>query len=81
VTDAVLAAGRYADNATALLMSWDDKDRMIDTLSAEADLDNALTSSIVLGQDADEPANVMPDADIELTVREIREAIDRAGKR
>lgn len=81
VADAVRAAGRYADNATALLMSWDDPDRMIDTLSVDAALDGAVTSTIVFGQDAGGPAEPMSDADIERAVREIREAIDRAGKR
>jgi serine/threonine protein phosphatase PrpC len=81
VADAVRAAGRYADNATALLMSWDDPDRMIDTLSVDAALDAAVTSTIVFGQDAGGPAELMSDADIDRAVREIREAIDRAGKR
>jgi serine/threonine protein phosphatase PrpC len=81
VTDAVRLAGRYADNATALLMSWDDPDRMIDTLSAEATLAGAVTSTIVFGHGEDESAQAMSDEDIERTVHEIRDAIDRAGRR
>jgi serine/threonine protein phosphatase PrpC len=78
VRRAVLNSGRAADNATAMLMDWEGE-TIADTLSSLDLPEGAFTSTIaqVLPHDPDAPSELSED-DIERTIREIRNAIDKS---
>ncbi|MEK9775469.1 MAG: PP2C family serine/threonine-protein phosphatase [Quisquiliibacterium sp.] len=81
VTDAVQLSGRLADNATALLMSWEDADKGVDTSSGDGSVDGGVTTTIVYQRLDGDQGHEMSDEDLEKTVQEIRQAIDRGVKR
>ena len=81
VRRAVAAAGRLADNTTALAMNWEGEGRTVDTLAGPPLPDGAVTTTIALGQlDAEAGADLSED-EIERTIREIRSAIEKTGSR
>jgi len=79
VQRAVSAEGPTADNATALAVHWEGDDN---ELSSQEVPDGAITTTIIVGLDQEEQA-VAPEAisedEIEKTIREIREAIEKTG--
>lgn len=81
VRQAVEAAGRFADNATAIALNWDTEARMVDTLAGSPLPDGAVTTTIDLGQADAESQPELSEDDIERTIREIRSAIERSVSR
>ena len=81
VRDAVAAAGRGADNATALAMTWEGEDLTVDTTSATAMPDGAVTTTIAFGQLEAETVPELSEEEIERTIREIRTAIEKTATR
>jgi len=80
VRAAVDEAGAFADNATALAMTWGDAPSAGALLSSDEVPEGAITTTIAVGQlDAASPADVLSEDEIERTIREIREAISRTG--
>ena len=79
VRQAVDAAGRHADNVTAVGMNWEGDARAVDTLAPGLMPDGAVTTTIALGQLEGEEAPDLTEDEIERTIREIRAAIDRSG--
>lgn len=80
VRDAVIAAGSTADNATALAMTWEGEQSLLDDWQALLGAEHLLATTIV----QPEEGGMLPDLtedDIERTIREIREAIERNGGR
>jgi PPM family protein phosphatase len=77
VRRAVLAQGRVADNTTALMMDWEGE-TIAETLSSLDLPDGAFTSTIaqLLPADPKQPNDLSED-DIERTIREIRDAINK----
>ena len=80
VRDAVDMLGPYADNATAVAMRWEG-DGMGDGLSSASVPDGAITTTIALGPVEEEAIQQedLSEDDIERTIAEIREAIERSG--
>ncbi|MCO5108407.1 MAG: serine/threonine-protein phosphatase [Burkholderiaceae bacterium] len=77
VQQAVGHAGPMADNATALAMTWEAEGV---GLSSDDVPDGAITTTIAVGLiDETAPGDAMTEDEIERTIREIREAISRAG--
>jgi serine/threonine protein phosphatase PrpC len=81
VRDAVAAAGRGADNTTALAMTWEGEDLSVDTTSATAMPDGAVTTTIAFGQLESDNAPELSEEEIERTIREIRSAIEKTSSR
>jgi protein phosphatase len=80
VRQAVAAAGRQADNVTALGMNWEGDERA-GALSSALLPDGAVTTTIALGPLEAQQAPDLTEDEIERTIREIREAIERTGGR
>ncbi len=80
VEEAVRVSGRMADNATALLMSWEDQERGVDTMSAGTLAAGGVTSTIVFDDLAADVSNPLSEDDIDRTISEIRSAIGKSGK-
>jgi len=80
VRDAVETLGPFADNATAVAMRWEG-DGMGDGLSSASVPDGAITTTIALGPVDEEsaPTEDLSEDEIERTIAEIREAIERSG--
>ena len=80
VRDAVEMLGPFADNATAVAMRWEG-DGMGDGLSSASVPDGAITTTIALGPVDEEVAQEeeLSEDEIERTIAEIREAIERSG--
>lgn len=79
VARAVGHAGPLADNATALAMTWEGSID-VPSLSSEDVPDGAITTTIAVGLiDETAAGEVLTEDEIERTIREIREAISRAG--
>ena len=78
VQHAVELQGATADNATALAMTWEDDD-LGEGLSSLQVPEGALTTTIAVGALDGEPPGDLSEDDIERTIREIREAIQRSG--
>jgi protein phosphatase len=81
VLDAVASAGRTADNTTAVAMTWEGDDRAIDTLSAPGLGEGALTSTISYAPVEPDSVPELSEEEIERTIREIRDAIERTAGR
>ncbi|MFO1196595.1 MAG: protein phosphatase 2C domain-containing protein [Burkholderiaceae bacterium] len=81
VRQAVVSAGKLADNTTALAMCWEGEVRSIDTLSSVLVPDGAVTTTIGFGQLDPESAPELSDDEIERTIREIRSAIEKSASR
>lgn len=81
VRDAVAASGRGADNTTALAMVWEGDSLMVDTMSAKAMPDGAVTTTIAFGQLEAESVPELSEDEIERTIREIRSAIEKTASR
>ena len=78
---AVTAAGRQADNTTAVAMCWEGDPRSIDTLSSVLVPDGAVTTTIGFGSlDVEAPAE-LSEEEIERTISEIRSAIEKTATR
>jgi serine/threonine protein phosphatase PrpC len=80
VEEAVRVSGRMADNATALLMSWEDQERGVDTMSAGTLAAGGVTSTIVFDDLAADVSNPLSEDDIDRTISEIRSAIGKSSK-
>lgn len=80
VRDAVLGLGAIADNATALAMRWGGDLASAGVSSAEVP-EGAITTTIAFGplEDETEQDESLSDDDIERTIAEIRQAIERSG--
>ena len=80
VHSAVARHGALADNATALAMTWGAPEVGLATISSGEVPPGAMTTTVVLqaaeGGDADD---ALSEEEIERTVREIRDAIERSG--
>jgi len=81
VAQAVAAAGRSADNTTALAMTWEGDERGIDTRSGPALPEGAVTSTIAYGEVDAGPEPELSEEEIERTISEIRSAIEKSGAR
>ena len=81
VAQAVAAAGRSADNTTALAMTWEGDERGIDTRSGPAPPEGAVTSTIAYGEVDAGPEPELSEEEIERTISEIRSAIEKSGAR
>ncbi len=81
VREAVTAAGRGADNTTALAMVWEGDGLVVDTMSAMAMPDGAVTTTIAFTQLEAESAPELSEEEIERTIREIRTAIEKSASR
>ncbi len=81
VRRSVIAAGRAADNATALAMRWEGAGIEQEQLSSHTLPDGAVTTTIAIGQIDNEPAPELSEDEIERTIREIRSAIAKTGAR
>lgn len=80
VRDAVARDGPMADNATALAMSWGAPERADSAVSSQAVPPGAMTTTIALvGDEAGDAGDALSEEEIERTIREIREAIERSG--
>lgn len=80
VRRAIEQSGSFADNATALAMSWAGADPHGPALSSDDVPDGAITTTIAVGLlDQDSPADTLTEDEIERTIREIRDAITRTG--
>ncbi len=79
VQRAVSAEGPSADNATALAVHWEGDEGETDLSSQEVP-DGAITTTIAVGltDEEDEPEDISDD-EIEKTIREIRDAIEKTG--
>ncbi len=81
VRDAVLSAGRMADNTTALAMTWEGEEGVIDTLISPVLQGGAVTTTIGFAQIDPESNPEISDEEIERTIDEIRDAIERSATR
>ena len=80
VHDAVARHGALADNATALAMTWGSPEVALSTISSGEVPPGAMTTTIVLQSgEAGDPGDALSEEEIERTVREIRDAIERSG--
>jgi len=80
VQRAVGQAGPMADNATALAMTWEAEDAEGAGLSSQDVPDGAITTTIAVGLiDETSAGDALTEDEIERTIREIRDAISRAG--
>jgi protein phosphatase len=80
VRRAVERAGPIADNATALAMSWEGDDDCAPGSAQALAAAGGIMSTISMETSGEAgPADPMSDAEIERTVREIRETIARMG--
>lgn len=79
VQRAVSAEGPSADNATALAVHWEGDDN---DLSSQEVPDGAITTTIIVGLEEEQNAEpeVISEDEIEKTIREIREAIEKTGE-
>ena len=79
VQRAVKAEGPTADNATALAVHWEGDELDTDLSSREVP-EGAITTTIAVGlEQAEESDEDISDDEIEKTIREIREAIEKTG--
>ncbi|HEY5632478.1 MAG TPA: PP2C family serine/threonine-protein phosphatase [Burkholderiaceae bacterium] len=81
VRDAVLASGRFADNATALALNWEGDEGVIDTLVSPMLQGGAVTTTIGFAQPGPDESADISDDEIERTIDEIRSAIERSAAR
>ncbi len=80
VREAVGRAGPLADNATALAMTWESADADRAGHSSQDVPDGAITTTIAVGTlDETAAGEALTEDEIERTIREIRDAISRAG--
>ena len=80
VRRSVAAAGRLADNATALAMRWDSDAPATSPMTGAALLRGAVTTTIDISPDA-EPEPPITEADIDRAVAEIQDEIARTAAR
>lgn len=78
VQRAVSTEGPAADNATALGVHWEGDENETDLSSQEVP-DGAITTTITVSLEEEEVPEDTSDDDIENTIREIREAIEKTG--
>ncbi|MCL4743928.1 MAG: serine/threonine-protein phosphatase [Burkholderiaceae bacterium] len=81
VRDAVLSTGRMADNTTAVAMNWEGDEGVIDTLISPVLQGGAVTTTIGFAQIEPDANADISDEEIERTIDEIREAIERSATR
>jgi PPM family protein phosphatase len=80
VRHAVEQGGESADNATAVAMTWEAIDALDQSVHSVQVPDGAITTTIAVGSPGEpEDADPITDDEIERTIREIREAIERTG--
>lgn len=80
VRHAVERGGDAADNATAIAMTWEAADSIDQGIQSVLVPDGAITTTIAVGPPAEpEDPDPISDEEIERTIREIREAIERTG--
>ncbi|MGB7182058.1 MAG: PP2C family serine/threonine-protein phosphatase [Burkholderiaceae bacterium] len=77
VLEAVDSLGPGADNATALAMHWDDDSG--DEISSHLIPDGAVTTTISVGVEEEAEIEDITEDEIEQTIREIRDAIEKTG--
>jgi hypothetical protein len=77
VQEAVMAAGQGADNATALAMHWDDDSG--EEVSSHLIPDGAVTTTISVGLEEEAEVEDITEDEIEQTIREIRDAIEKTS--
>lgn len=78
VAEAVLHGGHGADNATALAMHWDDDSG--EEVSSHLIPDGAVTTTISVGLEEEAEVEDITEDEIEQTIREIRDAIEKTEK-
>ena len=81
VQQALLNAGRTADNTTALAMHWEGDALSVDTLASPQLPDGAVTTTITMQPVEVEPAADLSEDEIERTISEIRSAIEKTSAR
>jgi protein phosphatase len=80
VRHAVEQGGASADNATAIAMTWEAIDSLDQAVHSVQVPDGAITTTIAVGPPGEpEDPDPISDEEIERTIREIREAIERTG--
>jgi len=80
VRGAVERDGSLADNATALAMVWGAQEQASGTISSGEVPQGAMTTTIALSSaEPGAAGDVLSEEEIERTIREIREAIERSG--
>ena len=77
VASAVAAGGSGADNATALALHWDDDSG--DEVSSHLIPDGAVTTTISVSLEEEADVEDITEDEIEQTIREIRDAIEKTG--
>ncbi len=81
VQQALVNAGRGADNTTALAMHWEGESLSVDTMAAPQLPDGAVTTTITLQPVDGEAVPDLSEDEIERTINEIRSAIEKTSAR
>jgi len=80
---ALRIAGDRSDNVTVLAMEWESAEDDDTTTDVETETlgDDVFASTIQAGVGTGDPDDLLDDAEIERSIREINEAIQRSGKK